>query len=56
MTSKLSELELILTQINCSVIALTETWVTDDLAPTINIEGYKFIHEARSSWIRGVGF
>jgi len=57
MNHKISDIEHLLIHTKCAVMAVTETWLTDDLASTINIPGYNFVHRARSSGIRGgVGF
>src|SRR6218665_2887309 len=57
LNSKLPEISLLLSQINISVLALTETWLNDNLASTVNIPGYSFIHCSRLNGIRGgVGF
>ena len=37
LNSKLPEISLLLSQINISVLALTETWLNDNLASTVNI-------------------
>ena len=48
MNHKISDIEHLLIHTKCAVMAVTETWLSDDLASTINIPGYNFVHRARS--------
>jgi hypothetical protein len=55
---KLAEISLLLAQSNTMILALTETWLTDDLASTISLPGFNFIHSSRANGKGrgGVGF
>lgn len=55
--NKLSEISLLLTQLNVSVLAVTETWLDPERASMIYIHGYKSIFKCRSGRRGGgVGF
>src|SRR6218665_3407030 len=57
MNRKIPDISLLLSQSNTSVLALTETWLDNDLASTVSIPGYSFIHRCRESGKGGgVGF
>lgn len=57
MNLKIPDIHLLLVQSNTSVLALTETWLTDDLASTISIPGFNFIHRSRMTGMGGgVGY
>ncbi len=55
--NKISEIGLLMTQLNPSIMALTETWLSADMESLVNIPGYRFIHRSRKIGQRGgVGF
>src|SRR6218665_324347 len=57
LSNKLPEISLLLAQTKLSVLALTETWLNNDQASSINLPGFTFVHRSRVSGIRGgVGF
>ena len=56
-SSKLGEVERLLTCLNIDVLAVTETWLKNDTALSINIPGYDFIFNNRpGGGSDGVGF
>ena len=55
--SKLHDIQLLLLQLPISVLAVTETWLTDSMIDTIEIPNYNFLHKSREQGRGGrVGF
>src|SRR6218665_2743489 len=53
--SKMNELKLLLSQTPVGVLAVTETWLEENVADTIHIQGYHFVHQEMGI-LGGVGF
>jgi len=54
--SKMNELKLLLSQTPVGVLAVMETWLEENVADTIHIQGYHFVHKSRNGDSRGCGF
>ena len=52
----MNELKLLLSQTPVGVLAVTETWLKENVADTIHIQGYHFVHKSRNGDSRGCGF
>src|SRR6218665_197088 len=44
---KMTEISLLIEQVPISILAVTETWLSDDLNGLVNIPGYCFLHQPR---------
>src|SRR6218665_1435555 len=54
---KINDLLSLLQLLPVKIVALTETWLTDELASSISVPGYQLIHKSRESdRYGGVGF
>jgi len=57
MLNKVADINVLLTTVQPTVLALTETWLQEDATSCINIPGYTFVHRCRPDWKGGgVGF
>jgi len=53
---KMNEIRLLIEQAPVSILAVTETWLTDDLRGLVNIPGYCYLNQLRPVGMReGVG-
>src|SRR6218665_1709485 len=44
---KMTEISLLIEQVPIRILAVTETWLSDDLKGLVNIPGYCFLHQPR---------
>ena len=51
-----SDIQLLLTQLNVDVLAVTEIWLNDISANTLKIPNYTFVYRCRETGYGGVGF
>ena len=52
----MNEIRLLIEQAPVSILAVTETWLTDDLRGLVNIPGYCYLNQLRPVGMReGVG-
>jgi hypothetical protein len=53
--NKVSEIDVLLSMVQPTIVALTETWLDIDTASTIHMPGYKFVYRCRANGEGGGG-
>lgn len=53
--NKTNEINLLATTVKANIIAVTETWIENEIAEITHIDGYKFEHKSRAANTKGGG-